>query len=174
MNFESIGSFEWWCGAELPLTGAVDQAFQQSLQFVGRFVAVALDDVGFLPAGKRTEALGKDLSAIGQMHQHPPAIVGILHPIDERIGDHPIDHLGQGRMVEKNGVGEIAHRMALTIGEDHQDAPLLDGDSFFAESGFEVPIYFPIGLSKQISEVIANDGFPSGSFGHDYDFALRN
>ncbi|MGX9391497.1 hypothetical protein ACWX0K_02105 [Nitrobacteraceae bacterium UC4446_H13] len=64
--------------------------------------------------------------------------------------------------------------MALTIGEDHQDAPLLDGDSFFAESGFEVPIYFPIGLSKQISEVIANDGFPSGSFGHDYDFALRN
>lgn len=174
MDFESVDHFEWRRSDGLLLAGAVDQAFQQSLQFVGGLVAVALDDVGFLPTGERTEALGKNLSAIGQMHQHSSSVVGILHPIDQRVGDHPIDHLSQGRVVEKNGVGEIAHRMALAIGEDHQDAPLLDRDSFLAEPGFEVPIYFPISLGKQVREVIANDGFPSRSFGHGNDFALRS
>lgn len=64
--------------------------------------------------------------------------------------------------------------MAFAIGENHQDAPLLDGDPFFTEPGFEVPIYFPIGLGKKVREVIANDGFPGRSFGHGNDFALRS
>lgn len=174
MDFESIDRSESKCGDALPLTCAINQAFQQSLQLVGRFVSIVLDDVGFLPARERTEAPGKDLSAIGQMHQHPPPVVGILHPIDQCVGDHPVDHLGQGWMVEKNGVGKIAHRMALAVGEDHQNTPLLDRNSFLAEPGFEVSIDFPIGLGKQVREVIANDRFPSRSFGHGNDFALRS
>lgn len=174
MDFESTDRSECRCSEALPLAGAVDQAFQQSLQFVGRFVSIVLDDVGFLPAGERTQAPGKHLSAIGQMHEHPPSVVGILHPIDQCVGDHPVDHLGECGMVEKNGVGKLAHRMALAIGEDHQDTPLLDRNSFLAEPGFEVSIDFPIGLGKQVREVIANDGFPSRSFGHGNDFALRS
>jgi len=51
---------------------------------------------------------------------------------------------------------------------------LLDRDAFFTKPAFEVPIYFPVGLGKQISEVVANGGFPGRSFGHDNDFALRS
>jgi len=158
----------------LPLAGAVDQAFEKSLQLIGRLVAITLNDVGFLSAGQRAKAFRKSLSTVGQVHQHASPVSGILNPIDKRIGNHPIDHLGQSRMIDENGIGEIAHRVTLAVRKDHQDAPLLDRNALLAEPSFKMSIDLAISLSKQIGEMIANGGFPSGSFGHDYDFALRN
>ena len=147
-----------------------DQAFQQAFQFCRGLVAVILGDEGFLAERQRIQALGQCLSAIGREHQHLAPVVGILDPVDEGVGHHPVDHLGQGRMIEQYGFGELTHRVALAIGKNFQNTPLLDRHAFLPESRVELTIDLPVRLRKQIGEMLG-DRF-AGRFGQ--GFALRN
>src|SRR5260370_1020368 len=52
--------------------------------------------------------------------------------------------------------GELAHRMAVAIGENLEDAPLLDGHAFLAQPQFQLPVDLPVGLREQISEVFGD------------------
>ncbi len=102
------------------------------------------------------------LAAIGGEHQNLAPVVGILDAIDEGVGYHPIDHLGQRRMIEQHGFGEFAHRMALAIRQHFQNTPLFHRHALFTEAGVELTIDLPVGLRKQVGEVFG-DGFAGRS-----------
>jgi hypothetical protein len=62
---------------------------------------------------------------------------------------------------------EFAHRMALAIRKHFQNSPLLDRHAFLAKPRVELTIDLPIGLRKQISEMLG-DGF-AGRFGQGFE-----
>jgi hypothetical protein len=73
-------------------------------------------------------------------------------------------------MIEQYGFGEFTHRVALAVGKNFQNAPLLDRDAFLAETRVELTIDLPVRLRKQIGEMLG-DGF-AGRFCQ--GFELRN
>lgn len=161
------------CGSRVSLIRAFDQAFEQALQFIGRLITIAAYDVIFLAPRQRIEPFGERLAAVRHEHQNLAAVGWILNAIDESVGHHPVDHFRQRRMIQQNRLGEFSHRMAVAIGKDRQDAPMLNGDAFFAQTGFELPVDLPVRLGEQIREMFGNRRILSWRFGHGGDFALN-
>ena len=69
-------------------------------------------------------------------------------------------------MIEEHGVREFTHRVSVAVGQHFQDAPLLDRNAFPAQPGFELAVDFPVGLGKQVSEMLGDGGGGTGRFGH--------
>ena len=69
-------------------------------------------------------------------------------------------------MVEQHGVREFAHGMAVAVGQNFKDTPLLDRHAFLAQPHLQLPVDLPVGLRKQISEVFGDGGVVFWRFGH--------
>ena len=62
-------------------------------------------------------------------------------------------------MFEPHGVGKLAHRAAVAIGQDFQDAPLLDRHAFLRQPCLELPVDLPVGLREQVGDMFGNGSF---------------
>jgi hypothetical protein len=122
-----------------------DQALKKPFQVGGSLVAAVFNDMGFLSERQGVQPLGKRLASIGTEHHDLAPVVGILHPIHKGLGHHPVNHLGQGRMIEEHSFRKFSHRMTLA-----------NRHTLLAKARIQLTIDFPVRLREQIGQVFGD------------------
>ena len=145
-----------------PSASAFDQGFEQSLEFARRRLAVAAGDVLLWlctsGSNRRARALPRSELKISTC-----AGPGDRSAVDQRVGRHAVDDLGERRVVEQHGIGQLAHRLAVAVGQHLEDAPAFDRRP--RRSGaLRLPVDLAVGLGEQIGQM-AGDGRAGGGVG---------
>jgi len=107
---------------------------------------LGLDAVGDLPVAS--------LAARTDMHQHPAAISRVRRPVYEVVGDHPVDRARQARRRGQGILGDLGHRVRVSVCEERDRAPLLDGEALSLQDPSKLPRDVPLGVTKQLRELL--------------------
>src|SRR5215470_17764108 len=77
-------------------------------------------------------------------------------------------------MVEQHGVRQLAHGVAIAVGQHLKDAPLLDRHAFLAQPRLQLSVDFAVGLREQIGEMFGDGGVLFRRFGHGFQTSYRS
>lgn len=76
-------------------------------------------------------------SCVRGKEQHPATVLGICPTLDQRLGNHSVDQLGQGRRIHPKLLRHPAHGAALLVREKSQHAPVVWRDTSGTEAALE-------------------------------------
>jgi hypothetical protein len=59
-------------------------------------------------------------------------------------------------MIEQGGLGQVAHGAAVFLGQELENAPVLDWHAFVAKFLIELQVNLAVGLRQKIGDVLAD------------------
>lgn len=93
------------------------------------------------------------LAARGEVEQDAAAVVGVGAAVDQVVGDHAVDELGQAGRRHQGVVGDLGHRVPSAVPDERQDAPLLDRAVLLGQHRGQPPHDPPLGMAEEVGEV---------------------
>jgi hypothetical protein len=92
------------------------------------------------------------------VHQHAPPVARVGLSVGEVVRDHAIDQPGERRGGEQRELGDLRHRVALSVGEQLERPPLLDAAAPIGEDPAELLGDAVLCLAQHLGELL--DGRP--------------
>lgn len=93
-----------------------------------------------------------------QVNPYAPAVARVGPAVNESVGSHPVDQPCQARRGNQRELGDLAHRVTATVGEQKQDPPLLGGAALRLQGAAELTRHRPLGATQRLREILHQRG----------------